>query len=396
MTDSGEKGRVVDEIGPIDPDVSLTVDYLSGEATPEQREEFERRFVNDDAFAEFVGPLIKAWNLPFSFRSASDMPAKENGAPASQASRGAGRPVAGAGLPGSRRDRITWLANTTLKFAVAATLLLTVATYGYIFAFNWINPGRAKVLAEGRQQFDSIRAAKRVGQPSAASVLPPLPAPRAGASQRPSNGIAPSFADTALKVRPPETSTAIPKVRPVPDSMRVLTDMMQRAIIAAGQEVRTGPGESKLIELTNGSRVLLRENTVLRYLGLPGIKTTVNVYVEGEIVVELPVIENGIAMTLILTPGGVVLPKMAYEGVRETFRRIPTIVSVRSFSGQAEAEVVVASGEAWVMRAVADDDRFTAKRGDAVLLSRTAGASRVSAERAAHFPVANLALPRQP
>jgi hypothetical protein len=55
-------------IGPVDEDLLLAVAVLQQNATAEELSEFERRYVDDEAFNEKVGPLVELWLSPIDLR----------------------------------------------------------------------------------------------------------------------------------------------------------------------------------------------------------------------------------------------------------------------------------------------------------------------------------------
>ncbi|HXC26007.1 MAG TPA: hypothetical protein VNU46_08835, partial [Gemmatimonadaceae bacterium] len=47
-----------------DDDWYALIDYLTGEASPVDREAVQRRLTDDPAFATFAAPIIQLWKLP--------------------------------------------------------------------------------------------------------------------------------------------------------------------------------------------------------------------------------------------------------------------------------------------------------------------------------------------
>jgi hypothetical protein len=97
---------------PVDPDIALTVDYLAGELSPDEAARVEDRFIEDEAFARKVYPLMKMWTAPIDFRAAYEAAAaKERAQAAPEASSEVPYPgiearrhrvLEGGGEPGSR------------------------------------------------------------------------------------------------------------------------------------------------------------------------------------------------------------------------------------------------------------------------------------------------------
>jgi anti-sigma factor RsiW len=65
----------------VDPDVALMVTYLAGDLPPEEAEQVENRFIEDEAFARKVQPLITIWTAPIDLRAAYEAAAAKERAP---------------------------------------------------------------------------------------------------------------------------------------------------------------------------------------------------------------------------------------------------------------------------------------------------------------------------
>lgn len=57
----------IDDLTPVDPDIVLITDYLTGDLSPADAAAVEDRLVDDEAFFDKVAPVIKIWTMPMDF-----------------------------------------------------------------------------------------------------------------------------------------------------------------------------------------------------------------------------------------------------------------------------------------------------------------------------------------
>lgn len=394
--------QVISGIRPIHPDAQLAADYLTGNATPEQRAEFERRFVEDDEFFEYVGPMMKAWHAPVSYRALAnseaivvpqrvrEVAAAEYGA-GNEAANGPRMTIKSASY---RRYRRWGALATKLVAAVAVIMFITVEFIRY----RMLTPGRLKVLEEAQSLLPLAApgSVKRgVANDAAAAGFPGTvtPAVKPHAPLKVGEGI--TLADTLVGVSTPKASNAPP---PLPDSVRAVEELLKATAIGVGTAEQTGPGQTKVIELRNGVRVRLREKSAIRVLPalpLPGkaakaSASMVMLYLEGEAAFDAPPPDSGSMRVLaITTPAG--HADVSLYGGRLGSERISTVFALRARKGTS-LDVRVASGELSIGRAIIDSLKLVVKGGESGTVTPTSAARHATAAEATSYPVPDLKL----
>lgn len=390
---------IVDDISPVHPDLALAVAYLAREATPEQKAEFEHRFVEDDAFFEYVAPIMKVWTMPMSFRERAAPTAATPPSAAEQPAAVATPVVTVASVPtvrplnssGYRRGRRYLQMTVTALVGVAA--LLTIFTE--IVRYKILTPGREKILAETKSGYDAAMQSARQGgregggqgqSPlAAASVVPSLAAPPMPAPPKDKSF---SLRDTAIVSRTPAGAAAAP----LPDTLRATQEMVKGLIMGLGTDTRTGAGESKLVELVNGTLLRLRERTVVRTLPTIVTNAIVMLHVEGEVGVMVPAYSSKTMGVMVTTPGGVVLAMPSSEGGEY----VPTQFAVRWDSTERTLQVAVARGRVAVSRALMDTLTVHATAGEFAAVAPNAAPRIVPAAEAKGFPTPDTAMRKEP
>ena len=369
---------IVGAIEPIDDDLALTADYLMREATPEQVAEFERRFVEDGEFYDKVAPAVKAWTLPVTFGEIMERvpePAPQHALPTTA-------PVVLA-VPATtvipfakprslRKGRFIRRVMRTATLLQTAAAVVFVALYGLLY-WNVLRPDRPNELTQAINAKNAATAP--LGAPTAASIQPAPVIPSSRATGAPIS--------TAPRARP-DTGLA--------------EHAFIRAVVAAmGVEVRTGDDETKLFELSNGIRILLRPNSSFHYLTTRLMPSGVAISFEGELSVDLPASDdNYLGATLVASEGSITVTRArAYNEAAGKYLPVPTQFAARCYAGCAAVEVAVASGNARISSADGLS-KITLEAGQFGLAHATLPPTFVEPDKATSFPVPDLTLRRKP
>jgi hypothetical protein len=132
VVDEPPDGEPFDEI---DEDVGFVTDFLARELSPERDAEFQKRFVEDEAFAAKVGPYIKLWTMPVSFRKLLEEAEAEDATKTQSATqRGAG--TVAEKKPGRvsepARRWVVWPRGTPARAVVGVGLGLAMAGASFV------------------------------------------------------------------------------------------------------------------------------------------------------------------------------------------------------------------------------------------------------------------------
>jgi hypothetical protein len=275
---------VAGSIEPVDERIALVTAYLAGEATPAEREEFRRRFVEDEAFAAYVAPVMAAWSTPVPYEA----------------------------MRHERHRR--WIVRG-VGLALAAGLLLAAGVE--LWKRRALeHPERIEMARDAAQQLQAARDAARPPGPNPASTVPALPKP-----------------PTANSSPPTDTVTAL--------------EQLLHAVALLGTEASTGPGERKLVELPNGVRVLLRPSSTLRVISMPlPVGGIVMLDVVGEAAFEFPGAPRLTSRTTLMvsTPAGFVSALAGSVDEDGTTQLVPAVFAVRCAVGCEGAELSVGAG----------------------------------------------------
>jgi hypothetical protein len=313
--------------GPVDEDLLFTGDCILGHATPEQEAEFERRYVEDDAFHEKVAPLVAALLAPVNWKRLIEE-ANAGESQASDRSRYAQVPT-----PARKRfggfDEILYIG---VRVMAAASLLIAGVWVYASFAYTKPTPP-ATVIA--------VRPVQKSSPPAAPAVAPRL----------------------AL-VTP---STGAPAEQPV----RRRSGIYFQFLDLSGDSVRADSSADIVVETEGGSRVLVRRGSAFRHTAMPGSARLRALEVKGEIAIE---VGGETLMYQVVSRAGVVM-------------LMPGSYALRCVASCAALEVSVGSGMAVLNADRTESPGVPLVAGQHGRAFRDSASVIVPAHMAARFPV---------
>jgi hypothetical protein len=175
--DDVARDRDDDEEEPLDPDVSLMVEYLVGTLSPEEAVKVEDRYIEDEAFAEKVQPLVTIWTAKIDFRAAYEAyAAKQKARPAPRPPRRIEETEPEYAHTGPARDTRRWRNLTFLErvdvmykiglIALVAITVPSVSTYWFLrfesrHAFVPVGAGGQPIPGMNRSQGVDVPAETR-------------------------------------------------------------------------------------------------------------------------------------------------------------------------------------------------------------------------------------------
>jgi hypothetical protein len=232
-----------DLTGPVDEDLLLTGDCILGHASAEHEAEFERRYVEDEAFYHKVAPLVAALIAPVNYTQLI-----------AEADAGVHEPQAQSRYsanPSFARKRFGGF-NEYLYAGVwvmAAASLLIIGTWVYAsFALTEPTPP-ATVIA--------VRPVQK-SQPPAAPTPPPAAAP-----------------------------VPFPSAAAVEQPIRRRSGVYLQFLDLSGDSVRADSTADKVVETEDGARVLVRRGSAFRHTAMPGSSRMRALEVKGELAIEV-------------------------------------------------------------------------------------------------------------
>jgi hypothetical protein len=242
-----------DVIEPVDEDLLFIVEVLQEHATPEQVAEYERRYLEDDAFRLKAGPLVEFWLLDLDLDEITG-DVQEGSAPVAVPnveSTPTQRPsvAAAAKAPAGNAKTGKGSSMKDLRYIALRVLLFGALAFAAYVAYQFAMFFRATP--------DGVIAVMRVSPK--ASAVP------AAATERPAGGLPPSAGP-----EPARYSSAILMI-----------------LDASGANVSTSPTEMKVVEMRGGSRLTLRPGSTIRHGKLPGLPFGVIVELDGEMTVDV-------------------------------------------------------------------------------------------------------------
>jgi hypothetical protein len=223
----------------MDNDLLLTGDCILGHASAEQEAEFERRYVEDDAFHQKVAPLVAALLAPVNYEQL-----------VAQANTGGHQTPAHSrysAIPWPARSRFSGLNEYLFAGAcvmAAASLIIGGAWVYTVFSLTAPTPPATVVAVRPVQK----------SQPAAAPALASDGRSIAAAAEQP---------------------------------VRRRSGVYLQFLDLSGDSVRADSSADKVVETAEGTRVLVRRGSAFRHTSLPGASGIRTLEVKGEIAIEV-------------------------------------------------------------------------------------------------------------